>query len=143
LINHGWRALRRRLGWTGGNLYTHAISVAFTFVLVAAALVIFRAADIGTAGRMLGAMLGMTGIDQPDGLALQLVSLAALAVIVFFAPNTQEWMADYQPALVERPLRAVRLRWRPTRRWAVAMALIAVWSLLGINQYSEFLYFQF
>ena len=36
-----------------------------------------------------------------------------------------------------------RLRWRPTRGWAFAMAFVTVWGVLGINKLSEFLYFQF
>jgi hypothetical protein len=65
---------------------------------------------------------------------------------VWWGPSTQSIMRGFGPALVDLssiPEGPRWLRWRPSRGWAVVMAVVTVWSLLGINQYSEFLYFQF
>jgi D-alanyl-lipoteichoic acid acyltransferase DltB (MBOAT superfamily) len=144
LINHGWRSLRQKLGWqSSGGAPARIAATALTFLAVVVGWVFFRADSLATAMKLLGAMAGQSGIDWPEDAALQLLILGVLLLIVFFAPNTQEWMADFEPALVEVPLEPARLRWRPSRRWALVMALVSVWGLLGINQYSEFLYFQF
>lgn len=72
------------------------------------------------------------------------------ALIAFVFPNTQEIMRQFDPALdVERPPGAALptlnriLTWRPSRRWALAMALLALTSILSLNRPAEFLYFQF
>jgi alginate O-acetyltransferase complex protein AlgI len=144
LINHGWRSFRQKLGWpSNGGVATRIAATALTFMAVLVGWVFFRADSLATALKMLSAMAGQSGVDWSEDAALQLGVLAVLLLIVFFAPNTQEWMADFEPALVEVPLDRSRLRWRPSRRWALVMALVSVWGLLGINQYSEFLYFQF
>ena len=72
------------------------------------------------------------------------------AVIAFFFPNTQEITRRFEPALdfaraheSTMPRIARMLTWRPSRRWAIAVALLALTSLLSLNRPAEFLYFQF
>ena len=82
--------------------------------------------------------------------------LAALVGFVWFVPNTQQWLAAYQPAYeprrqwpgedeadAQRALLARRVRWRPTVAWGVAIGGTAAAAFLSLNHVSEFLYFQF
>ncbi|MBC7102530.1 MAG: hypothetical protein H5U13_04780 [Parvibaculum sp.] len=78
--------------------------------------------------------------------------------ILWFWPNTQQWLAMVRPAFNYKwadrrgdPLllpvdhtRYMRLfLWRPSKPVAVAMGLAAAASLLSLQRISEFLYFQF
>ncbi len=74
--------------------------------------------------------------------------LLSLWAIAWSWPNTQQLMRRYEPALdVYRfELPSVwwqRFQWQPTVAWALLIAVLAVWSLIGMNKVSEFLYFQF
>jgi len=125
VINHLWRALRRKLGhdlsrttWRG-----RVAGTAITFVAVVVGWVFFRAANLEAALVMLRAMAGWSGVTLPAAFAAslgelrvplealglhfrlgggsQFVSLyswvIALSLIAFFAPNTQEIMRHWRP----------------------------------------------
>ena len=79
-----------------------------------------------------------------------------LLLIALLAPNTQTIMARYAPGLAIGSTRTDRAstphaghvtepawQWRPSLRWALAMAVITVCGLLSLTRPSEFLYFQF
>ncbi len=101
VVNHAWRAARRRLGdgepvstplgrWTGRLL---------TFICVVAAWVVFRAETFPEAWAMLRGMAGLNGWAA-DAVAPVLVPwFAAVLALVWLAPNTQEWMGRFEPAL--------------------------------------------
>jgi alginate O-acetyltransferase complex protein AlgI len=65
-------------------------------------------------------------------------------LIVWFAPNTQQIMAAYRPAL-DMPVgsSAKRLLWQPTLRAALLVWAIGFTALINVSQQSAFLYFQF
>ena len=135
------------------------------------AWVFFRAADLPRALTIIGAMLGGFGVALPDGIGNQLGGLKALlegwgvtfymgggarflqtwgwvaaaGAIAFLAPNTQQIMRHFDPALDYRAAAGddARLAWRPHPAWALALAVIAVLSLLSLTRPAEFLYFQF
>src|SRR5712692_10484129 len=108
MINHGWRALRRRLGWPPGRFgpLGHVVAVALTFAATLVAWIPFRASSFDAALRILAGMTGANdggaapgGIgrlfDIAYGAALyggidETWALAALALLTFLAPNTQE-----------------------------------------------------
>jgi alginate O-acetyltransferase complex protein AlgI len=76
--------------------------------------------------------------------------ILAAGALSFCCPNTQEIMRRFAPALdfartrgQPVPALARALTWRPSRAWAVALALLALASLLSLNRPAEFLYFQF
>ena len=124
MVNHAWRWLVGRLGLRGGRAWR---SSALTFVAVVVAWVFFRANSFDAALAMLGAMTGANGVAVPpdwlnalhwrlepprrrDGVGAGLLAgqfadawvwrdLAILAAIAFFAPNTQQIMSRYRPAL--------------------------------------------
>jgi alginate O-acetyltransferase complex protein AlgI len=159
VIHHAWRAFRsksavvarpsRLAGIIGGR--------ALTFLAVVLAWIFFRAADTETAGRMLAAMFGGNGFTARSAFELVTVlpALGVVALIVWGLPNTQEWLARYQPALglaaAEKeatPRRGLvafwsRLAWRPHLLWAVLLAALAVFTFTQMSNVSEFIYWQF
>ena len=80
------------------------------------------------------------------GLNLAALWLISVGIIALALPNTQELFG-----LAERPSSSAgrppgprgSLRWRPSVRWAVLLALLLVASLLQLSKISPFLYYQF
>lgn len=77
-------------------------------------------------------------------------SIACAATITFLFPNSQEIARNYEPALdfAPGPQRAANARgralvWTPTPAWAIAIAVLALASMLALNRPADFLYFQF
>jgi alginate O-acetyltransferase complex protein AlgI len=163
-VNHGWRALCQRLGRdakTSTALGRH-LGHALTFGAVVVAWVFFRAADLGTALRILFAMVGGNGLDLPpslsgvwpglqvatgpiDGAVAVAVSTLLLA-IAWLAPNTQELTGYVGPEGAYAPAPAHRepaVRWRPSMPWAVAVGCLFGIALMLMSKVSEFIYFQF
>jgi alginate O-acetyltransferase complex protein AlgI len=67
-----------------------------------------------------------------------------LLLVVWFAPNTQQLLAAYRPALaLFAESYQSRLNWRPTPVYAVITAAIALLAIFNLHRQSEFLYFQF
>ena len=72
------------------------------------------------------------------------------AAITFLLPNTQQLTGRFCPALDYHPSRDAAyglagkyLSWGPGVRWAFAIGILTVCSLLSLNRPTEFLYFQF
>jgi alginate O-acetyltransferase complex protein AlgI len=176
-INHGWRAMARGL-WPDRARYARIMTPmghVITFIAVVAAMVFFRASTVHAAMNIVRGMAGFGGIELPStmlhrlgaaGVWLQHVGIHAtppdwfpfnemvawiliLAVIVFFAPNTQQMLAKYEPALGVKASDAgsanvvQRISWKPTLVWAAAVAIVAVVGVLQLSGPSEFLYWQF
>jgi D-alanyl-lipoteichoic acid acyltransferase DltB (MBOAT superfamily) len=159
VANHGWRHLRRLAGQDverstpAGRVAGRAV----TFLVVMLAWVFFRAADTETALLVLRAMAGLgegaaraTDFELDDALEWVL----PLLLVCWLAPNTQQWLERYRPALNARlagrlpvPARWRRLwravQWRPSVTWAVVTALIGILAVLSLVKRSEFIYFQF
>ncbi|MBK9161559.1 MAG: MBOAT family protein [Nitrosomonadales bacterium] len=173
VVNHAWHALRRSLGQDPDRPLSrpaHLLSVLLTFLAVVAAWVVFRADNMDAAMAMLHAMAGMNGFVLPDAwlpkwgasgqwLAAQGVDFGATndlimggainwiwisLLIVWLAPNTQQIMAGFRPALdVPSGGRARWLLWRPSLPSALAVWLIGFIAVINLNRQSAFLYFQF
>lgn len=172
VINQLWQDAARRLPLRLPAPLGRVLAVTLTFLCVVFAWVYFRAPDIATANRLILGMLGHWGVALPDGVMSRLGPLAPLltgagvasylghgaffmetwawvligALIAFIAPNTQEIMARFEPALADpRAIVAApaRLRWQPDRRNAIAVGLLFAGALLALSRPTEFLYFQF
>ena len=70
--------------------------------------------------------------------------------MAWLAPNTQELLARYRPALGFERARAIGRRagwlvWRPTPAWSCALGLATAIVLMRmwVGDNAEFLYFQF
>ncbi|MHC4860800.1 MAG: MBOAT family O-acyltransferase [Planctomycetota bacterium] len=153
LANHGWRALRSRLGWqASGSRWARGSCRLITFLCVVVAWVLFRAESLDAAMQLYQGMAGWNGVSvSPTSLFegwQQIVLTGLLLVLAGAGPNTQELLGDFDPALPgHRPSATAPLgrglRWRPNARWAVLMAGLAVASILVLERSDEFLYFQF
>ena len=173
IINHAWLALRRKLGHDRHHAtpWGRRIGCLVTFIAVAAGWVVFRAESLPAALHMLASMAGFNGFTLPDvwlakwgavgqwlaqqgatfddtrglvrtGLINWIVILLAM---VWLAPNTQQIMSRYRPALAvlnEAPYQG-RLLWRPAAWLAVPVAALAIVCVVNLHKHSEFLYFQF
>ena len=140
-VNHAWRL--RHPGPRSGATMPVVARVAVTYLAVLAAAVVFRAPTLTAAGDVLAGMLGWHGIsvalpDMNAGLraAQDVLWLAALYGIVWFAPNSQQIMGLDETA-------AVGGLWRPTLPWAAAFGCAATLGLLSLGGTGEFLYFRF
>lgn len=65
-------------------------------------------------------------------------------VIAVALPNTQQFMRNFNPALMDKPGGIQSgLAWKPSIIWLAIMLATFSWCLLELTEISEFLYFQF
>ena len=167
-IHGAWGSLAARLRLPVQSAAWRIVATAITFVAVCTAWVFFRAPDLAGALAIVDGLYGGNGVALPDALARFLVPvqplLAAMnvsfylgggsafidgwrwiclaALLAFACPNTQQIMRLVAPALDAKPVGSY-LAWQPTRRWAAAIAGLALASMLSLSRPAEFLYFQF
>ncbi len=121
----------------------HAAKVLAVYVAALVGFAFFRASSTGAALQILAGMVGLHGPGGALPMAT-LVQLAVLFAIVWGAPNTQQIMHRYEPALGRAiPNPYPRLSWQPGSRWALACGLVAALGVLALGGTTEFLYFQF
>jgi D-alanyl-lipoteichoic acid acyltransferase DltB (MBOAT superfamily) len=173
VVNHGFRAIHERFGG-GRKRSTplgRALARTTTFVAVVVGWVFFRATSFDDAIAILRGMAGLNGVSLPAALAsyldpslratfegwgvafplgggsrlvFQYLWIIALLPVAMLAPNTQELLGRFQPALdFRREGMSTRLAWRPTRAWAGFIAGVTACGLLSLTRVSEFLYYQF
>jgi len=123
----GGHALLQRAGLTPRSV---VVNRAITFVLVAAAFVVFRSPNLATAGTILSSMLGFGGVDSIQQLHALLpvqfvVMVVALLVFVNVVPNTWE------------------IRLAPRIRYGVAIGTLGAVAVMTIASPHPFIYFQF
>ena len=173
VVNHAWHGLRKAAGFPSGEAsrWGHVAGMMVTFFAVVVAWVFFRASNLEAALAMVRAMLGLHGIrllgdwygffhwrlvQAMDQVAIRFGALPtiehharlilwiiALWAVAWLAPNSQQVLAAYGPAL-EKVAYAGMLRWQPNRIWLICIAAGLLWALTEIGgKVSEFLYFQF
>ena len=172
VVNHVWQGLccRTRIGLPPG--VARVLGIALTFLCAVFAWVYFRAPDLPTANRIVAGMLGYAGAALPEAILARAGPLKSVieaigiggylgggasflatwawvtvaAMIAFFAPNTQEIMGRFDPALPEAGRAAVqttRWAWQPGRGQAIAAGCLFAAGVLALARPTEFLYFQF
>ena len=131
------RALFQRV-WKTLAVYAAAL-VAFAF---------FRAPSTPAAMSLVAGMAGLHGLETSlapsAATAFDIGRMLVMFALVWLAPNTQQIMTRYEPALgrpIANPYR--KLVWQPSYSWAVLGAVVAGLSLMELGSASEFLYFQF
>ncbi len=77
---------------------------------------------------------------------MDIVWFVLLFFIVFYLPNTQQFMHRYRPVFEARKyyqLTKSNIVWRPTVAWSLPLSFLFVYATLSLTRISEFLYFQF
>lgn len=180
--NHAWQLIRRSLFGNSGtsSKVCKLFSWLLTFIAVVVGWVFFRAADFNSAIIILKGMFGFNGISIPNAIAVRLggagewlqslgigvylgggndfvftyLWIIVLLLIALVMPNTQEFMANFKPALephISEPSSEIRfakrwltrMKWQPSLGWSLTIALLASLGILALTSVSEFLYFQF
>jgi D-alanyl-lipoteichoic acid acyltransferase DltB (MBOAT superfamily) len=138
-INHAWN----NFGPAVGPRHARAANVAgfvLTFLAVVVAWVFFRADSMASAMAILSKMASPARLDLSYREMLAAAMVAGYAVLVWFAPNTQEIMGyDHHNRTVGEALGA----WPQRRSFIYASAALLAFAVLGIQQHSEFIYFRF
>lgn len=145
VINHGWHQLRRLMGHDlkRSTRIGRFAGMTLTFLVVAIGWVFFRAENLDAALSILGGMAGLNGFRPPEsGVGTMFGWIAALWALAWLAPNTQQIMAAFRPAL-EDVTYSGRLGWRPNMLWLVCIAVGLLYTVTEMGKVSEFLYFQF
>lgn len=173
VIHHAWASTTASVQGPRKTKLWRFLSVALTFWSVCIAWVYFRSSSFGEANRIVVALFGGNGVAVPESLVWRFpslrtmlesagahfqlgggarfikswLSILAAMLIVFVFPNTQEILRHYEPALgidpKARRTSLFRFLWVPSKTWAYGVAIMAIVSLLALNQPTEFLYFQF
>lgn len=158
IVNHGWRALRSRMGLRKGGLREGGLGNGtrggiwfgrgLTFLCVTVAWVFFRATSLDGAFAMLHAMTGANGWTAGPvelGSVADLfayrheILIASLLAVCMLAPNSQAWLLGAAGA--ER--KGLLPRWRFTPLWAGVAACCFLFTLTRLTSVSEFIYFNF
>ncbi len=166
VVNHGWRAVRRRMGHdlSRSTSLGRGFSRLVTLLAVVVGWVFFRADDWHIAAAILESMAGLNGVVLPEAYAGKLGSmafvlgdlgvkfagtpfqgvvvfwLAGLLALVLFFPNTQEWVE--QSAAVPSVLRARMRVWAPPFIGATAAVLLLIVIAKGAET-NDFIYMIF
>lgn len=155
-LNHGWMHIADR--WfrpavLHSSVY-RTVSILLTFLCVVVGWVFFRSESFSGAFVILRSMFGFAGFDMtcPDvNRRLALTWVASGLALIWLAPNTQEWMQYFKPALhFDLRTRVFRggdqkrsISWKPKLVFAVLMALVAAIAISMIDRPSEFIYYRF
>ena len=154
------------------------ISHLMTFMAIVVACVVFRAESLHGAGGVFRGMIGMNGFVLPGAYLSLFNSIAGLGgyltslgwefrdapmliggalgvpglllrfVLIWYAPNTQEFMIRFRPVLESsragpHDIKGPRIQWSCNLRMAFFMGCVIAAGVLGLGKASEFLYFNF
>ena len=153
-VNHAFSGLCRSLDWHPGETRGgRVVFIAMTFLAVLASWVLFRSQDIPSALLMLGAMIGVS----PDAATpLQqdvhgpLLALAALALLVWACPNSQQLAEQFEdeaePVRIRLPVvfgHSRQFEFRPSYATGFLLSVLFFAAVSSLTRVQEFLYFQF
>lgn len=155
-INHGWRAVKQRLGWGPGGSFAKMGSGLLTFMVVVVAWVFFRADNISSAVSILSSMAGANELLPERWVKSReaLKAIIACLIVVWCFPNVRQMLLAYKPTwedvagkVTPAPLPQGRLMawlsWRFTPLHAITLAALFIWCINCLTNVSEFLYFRF
>lgn len=142
LVNHGWR---NTVGTVEGRAFA-MLSRVLTLLCVFYGHVFFRAADLDDALRVHAAMVGWTSAGLGSISPWVASELVFLFVFVQLVPTSHTWMQRFEPVLgraVDRVRWPARFTWAPTRRWALAIGVLAFLCLPVLERAKPFVYWAF
>ncbi|MBV8125321.1 MAG: MBOAT family protein, partial [Paucibacter sp.] len=172
ILHQAWQRLVAHLPLELPRGLARLLSAGLTFLCVVLAWVFFRAPTLDVARRVFAGLSGCNGAALPEALVSRLGGLALVldragihsflgggamffstwqwvlgaACIAFLAPNTQQIMCRFDPALataIDGGAARVRMQWALRRRDALLAGLLLAACVLALSRPTEFLYFQF
>lgn len=121
----------------------HVGKVLSVYIAALVAFAFFRAESTEAALHLLMGMAGKNGFGVPIP-RITLLHLLILFIVVWFAPNTQQIMSRYEPALGRIALNpSSLLNWAPSIHWGMVAGILMLVGILALGGTTEFLYFQF
>ena len=120
MINHAWHK-------AGINL-PKAVNWGMTFLCVVICWVFFRAGSFSEAVAVLGSMADIQSVLRMELVGGKRFAALVLGVLVL--------------TVVPNPLVLIR-KFSANNKWLIAVAFMMIWAIWHLNNYSEFLYFQF
>lgn len=154
-INHLWRNIQTKYfeDKLSQNKTYILFSQLLTFLAVLVGWVFFRSDSFATSAHLLQSMfMPMHNITSSifSGNETHILTgfLIGAAAIVFFAPNTQQILHQYRPAIEIysdeiKPYIFKITQWNPKFFYAGLCATLTVFSLLTLSHVNEFLYYKF
>ncbi|MDR3395493.1 MAG: MBOAT family protein [Parasulfuritortus sp.] len=172
MINHTWQQFRIAIGHDLKNSTTFGrlAGITLTFFAVVIGWVFFRANSFEAALSILKGMVGLNGITLPVEWNVHFTSkqvnwlqnfgvsfghlpalssvkdvsirIATVSVLAWLAPNTQQIMTAFKPALESVSYNGL-LRWHPNKFWLGYITVVLIYAFNEMGKVSEFLYFQF
>ena len=153
--NQAWRHFRQPTPQPPAGLLRLGLMVG-VYVQVAFALIFFRSSSTHAALQLLQDIAGAHGLGSLASLQDGWMAFA-LFPIVWFLPNTQQFLGQEWTAEVPTPGPAApttlaheqapsifaRIRWSPTIGWGLTMAAVFFAVLVELDRPATFLYFQF
>jgi hypothetical protein len=158
VINHLWHNVKEKLGidLEQSAWWSNWLSRIFTLLIVSSLWVVFRAENMGVALTILKSMFGMNYSLEAllsraealsGGIQHNTDRLIACLILVWFAPNTQQFMSRFVPESYNVNQKTNhsknKLQWAPNIYWALFIGILLVSSILNLTRINEFLYFQF
>ncbi|WP_231482987.1 MBOAT family O-acyltransferase [Anaerovibrio lipolyticus] len=119
VINHQWRRLKYSL--------PQVINWLLTFICVVFLWVFFRAENVQDGWKFVTAMVNVSNIDASWVTLRKFLILCIAIGLMRYLPNTLDLMDKFHPS----------------KKWAVIIAALLIYSVMQLDSYSEFLYFQF
>jgi alginate O-acetyltransferase complex protein AlgI len=156
-VNLTWRELQARVGLPR---IPGLVGWVLMMLPLVASLVYLRAANAGTATKILGAMVGVGASQTSPGTFFGTQTLFGVtyvpavtwmlllaAVALLFPRNTQQILDRYEVGLPTLPAAEPKprftLRWQPSLQWGVAIAVVAGLALVFAGGPSPFLYYRY
>jgi D-alanyl-lipoteichoic acid acyltransferase DltB (MBOAT superfamily) len=158
IINHAWRSFGPRVPVQPPHpvlrVITDVAKIVLTYLAVVLAEIVFRAASLHDALRILHEMTGLDGfsyhgdpatVAEWDGSTIvNPLLFFGLFGVVWFMPNSLQILDKFEPTLSKIVTGSlIRFEWRPTLAWSVMVGAVAVLTLLAATGMTEFLYFRF
>jgi alginate O-acetyltransferase complex protein AlgI len=152
IMNHAWRRISPSKVSADQSIWLLWAKRFATFISLVLLWVVFRAENIDTALSMWKSMAGMQN-DVAKGfnnIKIGEDRLWFLAVLVWLAPNSREWMVRFFSSIdpahsskADETISSAKYVWRCNEYWAAFLAMLFIVALLQLPESREFIYIQF
>ncbi len=145
IVAHAWRDFTRKVGFPESAAIKW-LARGFTFGVVVLINVWFRAAHVHSGWALTRSMLGLqSGFTGTPLIGSSLEAfLPVLLLIAWFLPNTQQLLADYEPALGKVDARSSwKIKLNYVSVFILGVVFLIVTKELFVTKANAFIYFKF